>query len=245
MRRPLSLVSFLFLVGGPPAPALASASAPSCHPEPDRVLVYRLQLTAPATFCASSAAPKGDPACVTFPKQSALQLHGLWPSYQHGFGPEGVCDDDTCPTPRPGQGFCSFPAPPGLYTSPTWQALKGLMAGTEKCLERHEWVVHGTCSGLAADRYFGWALTATQDLVKRLALPTDIPISREQFNQWSQERLPDYDGALHLTCDGPALLSLRVMLASTPTGPGAPLPNPGGNRFGNCGETFVLPSAPP
>ncbi|WP_431287269.1 ribonuclease T2 family protein [Roseateles chitinivorans] len=226
-------------------PTAALASAPSCRPEPDRALVYRLQLTAPATFCASSAAPPGDPACATFPKKSALQLHGLWPSYQHGFGPQGRCDDLTCPTPLPGQGFCAFPAPAGLYASPTWRALKDLMAGTEKCLERHEWVVHGTCSGLPADRYFDLALTATQGLVDRLALPVDTPISRVQFNQWSRQRLPDYDGALHLTCDGPSLLSLRVMLAWTPAGPGAALPDKGGNLFGNCGESFTLPSSPP
>lgn len=122
--------------------------------------------------------------------------------------------------------------------------MKGYMAGTESCLERHEWVKHGTCSPMDAPAYFRWSLEATKHIAERLNLPGDRPISRSNFNERARTNLPELDGALRLTCKEGALSSLYV-LYEWGEAPAKPIPTRDGtNHFGNCPASFTIPSTP-
>lgn len=224
--------------------ACSAHAAPACSVAEGKSLIYRLDLTVPATFCSGGGAAH-DPSCDEFPKQAAIQLHGLWPNYQGGGYPAGSCDAAECQLQPPLNGkYCAYPEPPSLYTSPWWKGLAGYMAGVEKCLERHEWIKHGTCSGMSAPDYFQWSLQETARIVERLKLPEDTPISRQELDGWVKQRLPEYNGAFRLTCRGEQLSGLYLIFEwGNP--PGKAVKNKGGrNHFGNCKQTFFLPTKP-
>jgi ribonuclease T2 len=220
------------------APAFAT---PSCTVDPARTKVYRLELTVPATFCRRA---ENDPACEDFPKASALQLHGLWPNYQSGY-PEGHCPSNECRERPPADGrYCDYPAPPGVYQATWWPELKPYMAATEKCLERHEWVKHGTCSPMSADRYFRWSLETTRRIAGALSGFTDQRVTRRRFDEQVRQELPDLAGSLRLNCKRGALSSLYV-LYEWGDPPRKPIPTRDeGNHFGNCRDSFTIPSRP-
>jgi len=218
---------------------------PSCKPDPTKPLIYRLDLSIASTFCGAPDAAN-DPSCKTFPKASNVQLHGLWPNYKSGDFPSGTCSDAVCPIASPKEGkYCKYPEPAGLYASPGWKSLGGYMAGAEKCLERHEWVKHGTCTAMTPPDYFEWALKATKSIGDRLALPEDTPITQSEFNTWVRLRLPELDGAVRLNCRKDFLSGIYIAYEwGSP--PGMPVKNTGGaNHFGNCSKTFIVPSKPP
>lgn len=222
--------------------AATATAAPSCDVDPGKKKLYRLELTVPATFCMGSGGRK-DPSCKSFPKP-ALQLHGLWPNYQQGY-PSGECGGDECRTQSDSAGkYCAYPKPEGLYGSPAWQRSKDYMAGTEKCLERHEWVKHGTCSPMTPPAYFEWALTATRGFSDALAGLVDQPIERAAFDALVRKQFPAVDGAVHLSCQGQYVKSMYIAYEWGKQ-PGAPIKTKGGkNSFGNCRNSFVFPSRP-
>ena len=217
-------------------------AAPSCTVDSERPMLYRLELTVPATFCRDRPT---DRSCQQFPKPSAIQLHGLWPNYRSGF-PQGACPEAECPHQPPEVGtYCRYPAPPGLYESGAWKALSAYMAGTESCLERHEWVKHGTCSPMDPPSYFAWALQNTRHIAEALRWPTERPVSRRQFNQRVAKRLPELVGAIRLTCRDGSLSSLYVLYEWGPV-PTRPIPTRNkANHFGNCPNSFLIPAQPP
>lgn len=218
--------------------AFQAVAEPSCNLDLNKNPYYRLELTVPATFC-KSGANKNDPSCRDFPKEGAIQLHGLWPNYSQGY-PEGVCNTHECPPNRPT--YCDYPSPPRLYESGRWKTLKGFMAGLEKCLERHEWVKHGICSPMTAPAYFEWSLTKVKEISEAIAPYKDKKISRKQFNMLIAYKLPDIDGAVRLKCSGSDLYSLSVYYKWGDT-PQEVIPTTSGqNSFGNCKQTFRIPS---
>lgn len=216
-------------------------AAPSCTVDSQRPKLYRLELTVPATFCRNRPT---DRSCLEFPKPSAIQLHGLWPNYRSGF-PEGTCSEAECLHQPSGLGtYCGYPEPPGLYESGAWKALNGYMAGTENCLERHEWVKHGTCSPMEAPAYFAWALQNTRRIADALRWPPESPVTRRQFNQRIAKRLPELSGAMRLTCKAGTLSSLYVLYEWGPV-PTRPIPTRNKvNHYGNCPNSFLVPVQP-
>jgi ribonuclease T2 len=84
-----------------------------------------------------------------------LSLHGLWPKAEYCGVPPGLIDDD-----KSGH-WASLPVP-DLSTAIV-AALALAMPGTQSQLDRHEWVKHGTCSGLSAETYFSRALDLTAE----------------------------------------------------------------------------------
>jgi ribonuclease T2 len=56
----------------------------------------------------------------------------------------------------------SLPAP--VLDTATAAQLAAVMPGTRSALERHEWLKHGTCSGLSAEAYFGRAIALTTEI---------------------------------------------------------------------------------
>jgi ribonuclease T2 len=83
---------------------------------------------------------------------SHLSLHGLWPQ------PRGraYCNvsQDLVQADR-NHDWASLPEPD--LTDATKARLAAVMPGFQSGLERHEWIVHGTCFGATADSYFNRA----------------------------------------------------------------------------------------
>ncbi|MBV1887082.1 MAG: ribonuclease [Parvibaculaceae bacterium] len=80
---------------------------------------------------------------------TALVLHGLWPQ------PKGVayCNVDSKMKARDKAGdWDKLPA--SILSASSWAVLQKIMPGTQSFLNRHEWIKHGTCSGLSQARYF-------------------------------------------------------------------------------------------
>ncbi len=81
-----------------------------------------------------------------------LSLHGLWPidrqnqplSYCHVPTSDRAIDQK--------RRWCDIKAPP--IKDSTRLDLAQAMPGALSCLDRHEWLKHGTCSGFDADLYF-------------------------------------------------------------------------------------------
>lgn len=219
-----------------------AGQAASCSVDPQRPKVYRLELTVPATFCRGRSSDAG---CQTFPKPSLIQLHGLWPNYLTGY-PEGQCAPDQCVRQHEKLGtYCRYPSPPGLYQASWWNGLKAYMAGTESCLERHEWVKHGICTPMEARNYFRWSLETTKGIATRLRLPSDQVVSRKDFSERVRGELPELDGAIRLACRGSALASLSVLYEWGAV-PAKPIPTRGKTlHFGNCPNAFLIPAVPP
>lgn len=215
-----------------------AVAEPSCQLDLNRKPYYRLELTASATFCKGPGKGR-DPSCKVFPKDGAIQLHGLWPNYTHGY-PTGTCPTSECPPNR--ATYCDYLSPPGLYDSEGWKNMDGYMAGLEKCLERHEWVKHGVCSPMSAPAYFEWSLAKAKAISAAVAPYVDRDLSRSQFNLLVAYKLLDIDGAVNLVCAGSNLLSLNVLYQWGDT-PQTVIPNKNGqNSFGNCKKSFRIPS---
>ena len=119
---------------------------------------WTLAVTWQPGFCAANAR---SPQCAT-DTAPRLVLHGLW---TEGMGDEfcGVGQDVRAQDSQ--RQWCALPAP--SVTPATAATLKRSMPGTVDCLERHEWIKHGTCSGMNADTYFGIAAKLA-DKVNRL-----------------------------------------------------------------------------
>lgn len=218
--------------------AFQAIAEPTCKVDLNKDPYYRLELTASATFC-KGRNNQNDPSCKDFPKEGAIQLHGLWPNYKEGY-PTGICNASECPPHRPT--YCEYPSPPNLYESEGWKSIKGYMAGLEKCLERHEWVKHGVCSPMSAPAYFEWSLAKTKEISEAFAPYVDRKLSRKAFNQLIAFKLPDIDGAVRLKCAGSNLYSMSVFYQWGDT-PQAVIPTTSGqNSFGNCKKTFRIPS---
>lgn len=78
-----------------------------------------------------------------------LSLHGLWPQPRSkaycGVAPAVVASDKA-------HDWAALPAV--TLSTATKSDLDEVMPGTKSMLERHEWIVHGTCSGAGQDAYF-------------------------------------------------------------------------------------------
>lgn len=232
--KPVSLLVFAFCI------VSQVFAEPSCQLDANKAKFFRLDLTVPATFCRSST---GDPSCSVFPKASLIQLHGLWPNYDKGF-PTGECSATDCPVSDEPDKYCLYPKPDGLYQSSTWGSLSGYMAGTEKCLERHEWVKHGTCSGMQPQQYFQWALEETKRIADALSIPADTVLSQSELDDRIAQRIPELNGAVHFTCKGDSASGMYIFFEWGDE-PGAPRRTKGGaNSYGNCKKNLIFPSRP-
>ena len=84
-------------------------------------------------------------------------LHGLWPQ-----------DDEYCGV---GQRIIAIDEanrwsdlPKTELSEGTWRALQRVMPGTRGQLDRHEWVLHGTCSGVSAETYFKRSIALMEEI---------------------------------------------------------------------------------
>ncbi len=138
------------------SPAAESGSA-TPHAGAANFDFYLLNLSWSPEFCQTHPTA---PECAAHP---AFVLHGLWPENNDGTYPEN------CST-APG------PAEPSQYKD----------IYPDQSLLQHEWLTHGTCSGLDPDTFFTTARTAFQSvtvpaklstLTSQISLPPDQIVS--------------------------------------------------------------------
>lgn len=91
---------------------------------------------------------------------SRLVLHGLWPQGGDYCGVDAaqIADDKAGRWAK---------LPPLPLSPATAEALKDLMPGRQSHLDRHEWVKHGSCSGLDPETYFSHAIALVRQVNER------------------------------------------------------------------------------
>jgi len=113
---------------------------------------YVLALSWEPAFCGGHGDKPECQGAASGSSARSMSLHGLWPqprgrAYCNVDGSLVQADKahawDHLPEPEIGAG--------------TRQRLAAVMPGVESGLQRHEWIVHGTCSGMTADDYFSRA----------------------------------------------------------------------------------------
>ena len=208
MRAPRAAASFV------------AALLAACGPEPE-VDHYILALSWQPAFCEYNM---GKPECGALDEgdfaATNLTLHGLWPNAADGDHPFycGVTASDRR-VDEAGD-WCALPAP-GIDQA-TQSALAETMPGSRSCLDRHEWVKHGTCTGFGGDAYFDTSLhllrevEATQ-LANLLRANIGREVSRRELLQaWERDFGPGTAKALEIVCrrDGPrgSLTEIRLAL---------------------------------
>jgi ribonuclease T2 len=146
-----------------------------------------------------------------------LTVHGLWPNDRPDAGPTycGV-DEDTRALDQQ-RTWCQLPAPE--MSGMTRAQLAQTMPGVVSCLDRHEWIKHGTCAGIGAERYFGETLrlaAAVQATPFAEAVTANIgrAVTAEQLTQAFEASFGAGAGeALTLVCsDRGDLSEIRIAL---------------------------------
>ena len=157
---------------------LCLLSLPARALEPSSVWV--LAMTWHPAFC--ETVDHARPECRGLgPADARFVLHGLWPQ---GGAYCGVAEEVVA-LDKAGR-WADLPAP--VLSPQTARRLDAVMPGRASHLDRHEWIKHGTCSGLDAEAYF--ALSA--DLAGAFrALPSTRTLSATPGRDWSYARLCD------------------------------------------------------
>ncbi|HWA20331.1 MAG TPA: ribonuclease T2 [Devosia sp.] len=144
------------------APATATASpsaAPTAATASDNGTfgLYTLAVSWQPAFCETEP---NKPECrsLTGNRYDAdhFALHGLWPQDNYCGVSQDQIDADTY-DPRSTLSDVDL-------TDATRTALDRAMPGTQSLLERHEWLMHGTCSGVSAETYYARAIALLDEL---------------------------------------------------------------------------------
>lgn len=173
----------------------AAARHSSHHPRADvhagAFDYYVMALSWSPTFCEAHA--DEEEQCAH--KGYGFVLHGLWPQYENGGGPQ------RCPTA----------AEPDRHTVATTLAFM-----PSKRLIAHEWHAHGACSGLDAAAYFALAdrAFATMRVPQELkAPPADVQMDASSLRRALEHSNPGLrDDMLTLHCSHGELAEVRVCL---------------------------------
>ena len=136
--------------------ALAAAFLSACDESP-AVTHYVLALSWQPAFCEFNA---DRPECRALdPGDFAathLTVHGLWPNDRPNGGPSHCGVDESTKALDQPQSWCELPEPE--MSGKTRAHLAQTMPGVLSCLDRHEWIKHGTCARMGVERYFGETL---------------------------------------------------------------------------------------
>lgn len=207
---------------------------------------YTLALSWEPAFC--KAKPSAS-ECARANPDLPLTLHGLWPDQVDYCG----VDSETAAIDRAST-WCRLPEP--SLSGATRSALDATMPGAASCLDRHEWVKHGTCSELAADGYFALAAALVQAVAEThfgrylrahagetVDAENALAAFEEDFGAGSRGKI-----ALRCSTVGgkPTLLEVRVRLSArlrTAAEMGSMLLSAG--RRGGCPTSFRLDSGRP
>lgn len=138
----------------PVSPTATTTTADTTAPAAPRTAVggqYILAISWEPAFCEGAGSkPECRSQSAGRADASRFSLHGLWPAdeYCGVSGRDQSADKD---------GDWDSLARVDLSAA-TQADLERVMPGTQSHLERHEWLKHGTCSGVSADTYFGRAV---------------------------------------------------------------------------------------
>ncbi|MDR2011480.1 MAG: ribonuclease T2 [Rhodanobacter sp.] len=179
---------------------------------------YLMSLSWSPTFCQTH--PDDKEQCGK--KGYGFVLHGLWPQYEGGNGPQRCQTEDE---------------PDGK----TVARAQAFMPNEQ--LITHEWFMHGTCSGLKpqaffdlADRAFASVHVPPELQAPRTALQTD----NNHLRAWLRSANPGLgDNMLTLHCSGGEFVEARICLDKNLT------PRACGSRVRNgcpASDTFTIPA---
>jgi ribonuclease T2 len=151
---------------------------------------YVLALSWSPTFCATH--PSDHAECG---HRRGFVVHGLWPQYEAGGGPEHCDSAETLDRDLVERVKSAIP---------------------DEHLIRHEWLTHGACTGLTPHDYFMSMIKATA----RLAIPqqfdgeTSHTMTSSQIVAAFVKANPSLEAkSLTLRCRGPQLEEVRVCLS--------------------------------
>lgn len=170
-------------------------------PEASGFDFFVLALSWSPSYCASEGERANRQQCAS-ERPYGFVVHGLWPQYESGYPSE-------CPTDRP------LSVPRALSDT-----MLDIMPSTG--LIRHEWVKHGTCSGVSQEDYF----TLTRMAFERIEIPdhyraasstrpVDPDAVESAFAALNDGLSPD---AIAVTCDRHYLREVRICMARDLTG---------------------------
>ena len=211
---------------------------------------YTFALSWEPAFCETkSSAPECESGNADRFDATHLALHGLWPDPGNGYC--GV-DAKTRALDRAST-WCQLPEP--ALSDGTRDALASVMPGASSCLDHHEWIKHGTCSGLEADGYFALAAALVRKVAQTafgryLSAHAGETANRESaLSAFEQEFGAGSRDKIVLNCadvhGSPALLEVRLRLSpniAAASELGARMMPAG--AAGNCPDSFLLDSFP-
>jgi ribonuclease T2 len=158
---------------------------------------------------------------------SHLILHGLWPQ------PRGTQYCNVAPEVRQtdrNHDWNGLPEPE--MSAATLKRLSAVMPGVQSKLQRHEWIVHGTCFGGGADAYFARAASLAEavsnsKVSKLFADNAGMSLSAEAIRAAFDEAFGAGAGArVVVSCRGRGgdrkISELVISLAGDVTGSGEP-----------------------
>ena len=243
------------------ASGLAADAAPAFADES-----FLLALTWQPTFCSGSHASYVEcrAAANTPPR---LVLHGLWPDWDVNGDGKRNADDDFCVAAGEDRkaavardiaagksgNWLQLPKVPLSPASET--DLASVMPGTAAGLERHEWMKHGTCSGLKVDDYFATAVLLLREVERGALAKLIVASAGESVERKALLAAFDKDfganasRAVTLDCarttGGSALLEVRIRLkrATVMQGLNAGDLDTTERPHGNCGASIEVPAA--
>ena len=127
--------------------AIALASAPATQAA-SPVENYALAISWEPAYCISHGSyPECSSETPTRQDNKTFSLHGLWPQN------ESYCGVSSANKKLDEDGKWSQ-LPAVVLNASTEAALQVAQPGTQSYLDRHEWIEHGTCSGLSQQNYY-------------------------------------------------------------------------------------------
>jgi ribonuclease T2 len=224
--------------------------------EPDSIVHhYILALSWQPAFCESNI---DKPECQELDGDdfaaTNLTLHGLWPNAADGPHPF-YCGDAAGNRDADEAGdWCTLPAT-GADQS-TQSDLDQVMPGSASCLDRHEWIKHGSCTGLGGDAYFDASVRLVREMqATRLSEVLRAGIGklvsrRGLLSAFDADFGPGAANALELVCrkDGGSAYLTEVRVALRPEAINQPLSQnmlflDGPPPHGGCPAEFFLDRA--
>src|SRR5689334_317711 len=206
VRLVLAVVGSLFLLAGAQPPAIDS---------------YVLALTWAPSFCEFNA--RKWPECRELRDSdfaaTHLVIHGLWPDSRETTRLSYCGVDAKVQQIDLQNHWCELPRP--QLSDETRAELERAMPGVRSCLDRHEWIVHGTCAGTNAERYFATTLrlAAAVDeasLGKFLAANSGQTVTRQQIiDAFEADYGPGAGRSLTLLCKPRGTESLLIEIRIT------------------------------
>lgn len=187
---------------------------------------YVLALSWQPGFCASAAG--ADKAECAGNDSAPLTLHGLWPNADRNGDGRLDSGDDYCLGADRTRLMATdrrdwSKLPPVSLSADLRERLAEVMPGVQSQLERHQWVKHGSCSGLGPERYFKIAVDLTEEVAssgfaRAIQAKAGSEVARNDLLRAFANAFDGGSSALQLICrrdDGTGhLAEIRVRLRS-------------------------------